>query len=75
MKTRTLSLVAGSALAATLATGSALAAPSASNPFASQTSPSAAPTVLADMACGAGGCGGNMKKKTDKTEQSGDQKS
>ena len=74
MKTRSLSLVAGSALAATLATGSAMATPAAQNPFSSQQT-TAAPTVLADMACGAGGCGGNMKKKTDKTEHSGDQKS
>ncbi|WP_407275973.1 hypothetical protein [Halothiobacillus sp. DCM-1] len=74
MKTRRLSLAAGSALAASLAAGAALAAPTAANPFASQQT-TATPTVVADMACGAGGCGGNMKKKSDQTEQKDQSKS
>lgn len=74
MKIRQLSVLTGGALAATLAGGVALAAPAAHSPLTSQQT-TAAPTVLADMACGAGGCGGNMKKKSDQTDNKSDQKS
>lgn len=68
MKTRSMkkSLIASTALATAMAGGSAMAASVGSNPFATQPVKDSATVQLAEMACGAGQCGGNMQNSDDK---------
>jgi len=70
MKTRSMkkSLIASTALATAMAGGSAMAASAGSNPFATHSVKDSATTQLAEMACGAGQCGGNMKGSGDEAK-------